>query len=320
MYEPSDIPSELLARYVAGEADVAERERVEQWADAAPENRRELDAMLTIWELGSEAPAGVDVDAAWTKVQARMEGEGAGGRVIALWRSNAVRWAAAAAVLVGLFLLARDFGVDEQEMVAAAQATTSFLDDSTAVVLSPNSRLESRMGSERHITLHGKAWFEVKRDENHPFVVDAGELRITVLGTGFDVAAYDTADQWTVRVRHGRVRVQAKDQVIELSANERASFDRRTGELKRGVPVTVEAWGDRIIQFQNAALGDVAAEIERIYHVRIELMNEAVGRCRLTASFEEEPIDQVLRVIGGTFGLRVSSVAADHFQLDGDGC
>jgi ferric-dicitrate binding protein FerR (iron transport regulator) len=84
--------------------------------------------------------------------------------------------------------------------------------------------------------------------------------------------------------------------------------------------VTVEAWGDRIVQFQNAALGDVVAELQRIYHVRVDLSNEALRRCRITATFEDEPIDQVLNVIAGTFGLRVTRPAADNYELEGDGC
>jgi transmembrane sensor len=180
--------------------------------------------------------------------------------------------------------------------------------------------MKAEMGRQRHITLAGKAWFEVARDESHPFVVEAGDLDVTVLGTGFEVSAYDTSGTWTVRVRHGRVRVEADTQRVELTAGERVVLDRATGRLTMGVPVTTETWGDRIVRFENAPMSEVAAELQRMFHVRVDLSTEALGRCRLTATFENEPIEQVLHVISGTFGLRVERPANDHYVLRGDGC
>lgn len=320
MEEPIDINSEQLARYVAGEADAPERALVERWAASADDNRRELDAMATIWAMSGEPAPAVDVDAAWDKVRARMEGGAERGRVIPLWRRAPVRWAAAAAVIIGLFGIARILSTAKQDLVAYAEPVTTRLEDSSEVVLSPGSRMEARMGRERSIALHGKAWFEVARDEQHPFVVRSGDLQVTVLGTGFEVSAYDTADSWTVRVRHGRVRVESGEERVELAAGERVRLDRASGSLVRGAPVTAEAWGDRILQFQGASMTDVVEVLQRVYHVRVELSSEALGRCRLTATFEDEPVDQVLRVISGTFGLNVSRPAADHFVLEGDGC
>jgi transmembrane sensor len=318
--EPIDINSEQLARYVAGEADAAERALIVRWAAATDANRRELDAMLAIWSMSGDPAPTVDVDAAWNKLRSRIEDGAVRGRVVPLWQRAAFRWAAAAAVVIGLFGITRVLSPREQDLVAYTEPLTSRLEDSSEVMLSPGSHLEARMGSERRIALQGKAWFEVAHDVQHPFVVRSGDLEVTVLGTGFEVSAYDTSTSWTVRVRHGRVRVTAGRERIELAAGERVRFDRKTGAFTRERPVTVEAWGDRIVQFQNAAISEVVVELQRIYHVRVDLSNEALAKCRLTATFEDEPIDQVLRVIAGTFGLRVTKPAPDNYLLEGDGC
>lgn len=320
MDEPIDISSEQLARYVAGEADAAERALVERWAASADANRRELDAMLAIWSMSGDPAPSVDVDAAWNKVRARMEAGAGRGRIIPLWQRTAFRWAAAAAVVIGLFGILRVLSPSEQDLVAYTEPVTSRLTDSSEVVLSPGSRLEARMGRERSIALNGKAWFEVARDTEHPFIVRSGDLEVTVLGTGFEVSAYDTSNMWTVRVRHGRVRVEAGGERVELVAGERVRLDRHPRAFTREGPVTVEAWGERIVQFQNAPMSEVVVELQRIYHVRVDLSNEALAKCRLTATFEGEPIDQVLRVIAGTFGLRVTKPAPDNYLLEGDGC
>lgn len=320
MDSPQQITSEQLARHVSGEADADERALVEHWAASDPANQRELDAFREIWRSSGGPLPEVDVDAAWNIVQRRISATGGRGRVIPLWGRTAVRWAAAAAVLIGLFIVARQFSPNGQEVMAYAQPVSAVLEDSTHVVVSPASRVEAHMGNERRIALQGRAWFEVARDTQRPFIVEAQDLRITVLGTGFEVSAYDTTQVWSVRVRHGRVRVEAGADQVELAAGERASFDRASGQLARSGPVTVEVWGDRIVQFDNAPLGEVAAELQRIYHVRVDLTNEALARCRLTATFDNEPIGQVLSVISSTFGLRVDQLAPDHYALDGDGC
>jgi transmembrane sensor len=318
--EPLDISSEQLARYVAGETDAGERSLVERWAASADANQRELDAMLAIWSMSGDPAPEVDVDAAWSKVRSRIEEGATRGRVIPLWQRPAFRWAAAAAVVIGFFGITRILAPHEQELVAFAEPVTSRLEDSSEVVLAPGSTIEARMGHERSIALQGKAWFEVARDAEHPFVVRSGDLEVTVLGTGFEVTAYDTSNVWSVRVRHGRVRAEAGEERVELTAGERVRFDRKARVFVRNGPVTVEAWGERIVQFQNAPMSEVVAELQRIYHVRVGLSSKALARCRLTATFEGEPIDQVLRVIAGTFGMRVTKPAPDNYLLEGDGC
>ena len=318
--DPKDpIGSDELARYVSGEADVQQRARVETWAAADPANRRELDALRSIWELSAEPSPEVDVDAAWLKVNDRIRDTNGKGRVIT-FRDRRGWWAAAAAVLIGLFFVGRSLTSASETLVAGLESATSVLEDSTRVMISPNSRLEVTMGRTRHIELSGKAWFEVARDEAHPFIVGSDGLKVTVLGTGFEVSAYDTAGTWSVRVRHGRVRVEVDTQRVELTAGQRIVLDRATGRLLAGAPVTTETWGDRIVRFENAPMSEVTAELQRMFHVRVDLANAAMARCRLTATFENEPIEQVLRVIAGTFGSAVEHPANDHYVLRGYGC
>jgi transmembrane sensor len=79
-------------------------------------------------------------------------------------------------------------------------------------------------------------------------------------------------------------------------------------------------FGDRIIQFQEAAMTEVVAQLQQLFPVRIELAKEALKRCRLTATFEDEPINYILRVIADTYGLTLTEVAPGYYVLDGEGC
>lgn len=323
MNEGPYIDSERLARYLSGDADAEERAVVERWAAGEPENSRELERMRALWDItASSANAlDVDVDAAWSRLSDRIAGADGRGRVVPLRRSNALRWLAAAAVITGLFFGVRYlFNTETQDLMATTDHVRSTLADSSSVILSPGSRLNARMKNERHIALSGEAYFEVKRDAKRPFVVETDDVTVSVLGTGFVVSAYDTSNSVLVRVRHGRVRVVAQGDSVVLEAGGYARYNRTAHILERLAAPPAEVWGDRIIQFDQAPMAEVVDQLQRIFKVQVELANPALANCKLTASFEDEPIDYILRVIADTYGFRLTEQAPAHYVLDGDGC
>ncbi|MEO8588025.1 MAG: FecR domain-containing protein, partial [Flavobacteriales bacterium] len=263
----------------------------------------------------------VDVDAAWSRLSDRIAGAEGRGRVVPLRRSNGLRWLAAAAVITGLFFGVRYlFNTETQKLMATTDHVRSTLADSSSVILSPGSRLNARMKNERHIALSGEAYFEVKRDAQRPFVVETEDVTVTVLGTGFVVSAYDTSNSVLVRVRHGKVRVVAEGDSVVLVAGGYARYNRAAHLLERLAAPPAEVWGDRIIQFEQAPMAEVVDQLQRIFKVQVDLANPALANCKLTASFEDEPIDYILRVIADTYGLRLTEQAPGHYVLDGDGC
>ena len=314
------MPSELLARYVAGEADASERDRVRRWAAEDPTHARELERFQQLWDWTEDPPAAFepDVDRAWQRVASRMAGSG-GGRVIPF--RTVTRWLAAAAMLTGLFFAVRFFLATPVERFAAADTHLPVeLADGSSVTLSPGSRLEVSLGKTRRTELDGSAYFEVEPDTERPFTVEADGVEVRVLGTAFTVDAADTSDLITVRVRHGRVRVSAANGALELTDGQGARVDRRTGEPVPQPMPTVDRWGDRILQFHDAPLARVVSTLQEVYPVRLRLSGPDVERCRLTATFDDEPVDLVLQVIADTFGLEIQVVEDGTYVLQGEGC
>lgn len=316
------IDSDLLARFIAGEADSAQRAAVEAWAAAAPENARELERMRSLWDLGADTQAvpEVNVEAAWSRLESRIaEAEGKG-RVVPLHRIRWQRWAAAAAVVVAVLVAARWIMQPAQERYAAiANPMKAVLADSSAIVLSPGTTIAARMGRQRSVTLKGEAYFAVRRDEARPFVIDAGDVRVTVLGTAFTVSAYDTADVVEVRVRNGRVRVEAGPDTLTLTAGQHARYRKSRHLLERTPAPPAEAWGWRILHFDRAPLDEVARQLERSYKVRLTFASASIARCTLTAEFDDEPIEVILGVIADTFSLTLTR-DGDRYVLNGEGC
>ncbi|MGV3637656.1 MAG: FecR domain-containing protein [Flavobacteriales bacterium] len=323
--EETHSTSEMLARYLSGEADAAERLAVEAWAAEHPDHAAELERMRAIWELSAEAiRSTVDVDQAWARLNARFAeaSPSTGGRVMPIRaQRQVVRWLAAAAVLTGLFLGVRSwFNQRPEEFMASNEHVRTVLQDNSSVVLSPGSRVNVRMRDERHIDLNGEAYFEVQRDEERPFVVEAGEVTVTVLGTAFEVSAFDTSSSVLVRVRHGRVRVVADGDSVVLNAGGYARFNKTAHLLERLAAPPAELFGDRIIQFNEAPMTAVVEQLQNIFQVKVELANEDLKACTLTATFEDEPVDYILRVIADTYRLTLTQGAPGTYVLDGKGC
>ena len=348
--DQNSIDSNLLARYVAGEANALQRAQVEAWVRMDAENAQELDRWQRIWSysvagfeaqaaeerawaqgaeaerrawaLGAEAEAQARrmEDLAWARVQGRIaEAEGQG-RVIPLNRVRWQRWAAAAAIVGGVLLATRWFIQPRTEHYASAGGTLEArLKDSSSVTLSPASSIEARMGRRRSISLKGEAYFEVRRDEARPFVIAAGDVQVTVLGTAFTVSAYDTADIVEVRVRSGRVHVEAGMDTLTLSAGQHARYRKSRHMLERAPAPPAEVWGWRIIHFDRAPLDEVARQLERIYKVDVVFTNPRLSRCTLTAEFDDEPIEAILGVIADTFSLTLTR-NGNSYALDGEGC
>ena len=317
--EGTSISSELLARYLAGEADASERKAVEVWAAADPLHAEELRQFQQVWDLSAEA-IDVDVDSAWNRVQHRITADGTG-RVIPFRAQKVWRWVAAAAVIAGLFVGVRSLFVQHpDQLMASNEYVRTVLQDSSSIVLSPGSRADVRMKDTRNVELSGEAYFEVKRDEERPFVVQTTDVLVTVLGTAFEVSAFDTSSSVLVRVRHGRVRVEVDGDSVILEAGGFARYNRTAHVLERLAAPPAEVFGERIIQFQEANMIAVVEQLQKLFPVRIELANEELRNCRLTATFEDEPIDYILRVIADTYGLKLTEVTPGTYVLDGPGC
>lgn len=358
MNDPTHIPSDLLASYVAGEADAWQRGQVEAWAGESRANAAELERMQRIWSItadagwsafdaewrawaegsaalvkakeaeqrawdlgaAAEARARQIEDRGWDRVQQRIAEEEGRGRVVPMRGVRWQRWLAAAAMVAGVLFAGRWIMQPKTEHYAAAKDHEEVqLADGSATVLSPGATLEARMGRERSIKLKGEAYFAVQRDEARPFVVDAGDLEVTVLGTAFTVAAFDTADLIEVRVRSGRVRVLAGADSLVLSAGEHARYSKSRHMLERAPTSPAEVWGWRILHFDSAPLDMVVGQLERIYKVRVNLKHSGLARCKLTAEFDDEPIEAILGVIADTFGLQLIR-EGNYYTLDGEGC
>jgi transmembrane sensor len=187
------------------------------------------------------------------------------------------------------------------------------LPDGTRVILAPASRIAvspSFGTTSREVTIHGMAWLAVRHDAAAPFTVRAGDAIVRDVGTAFTVRTGDGApDAVSVTVNEGSVELRgtsANAPAITLAAGDRGQLAAGQVTAQRGVASDADvAWTRGRLVFRDARLDVVRADLRRWYGIDLQIADPSLAGRRLTATFEDEPIDRVLQVIALALGARV---------------
>lgn len=202
------------------------------------------------------------------------------------------------------------------------------LPDGSTVLLNAGSKLdfpESFEGkASREVILTGEAYFDIRHDDNKPFIVHTGTLKTTVLGTAFNIKAYPSEKSITVTVTRGKVKVSDELKVIGvITPNQQITFDKVQQQAERQ---TVDsrntiAWADKDIFFDDSTLEEVAIQLAERFKVAIRFRDEQLKGCRFTATFVRgEDLEQILNVICEFNGARYYKDDAGNIEIAGEGC
>lgn len=126
-------------------------------------------------------------------------------------------------------------------------------------------------GKERAVELSGEAYFEVAQAKDQPFKVKVGGMTVDVLGTHFDVMAYDDEESFRTTLLSGVVRVSGSDASKVLRPGEEASLslDGREITVAEADTDQVVAWKNGLFQFESAGLKEVMRQVARWYDVDV---------------------------------------------------
>jgi transmembrane sensor len=188
-------------------------------------------------------------------------------------------------------------------------ARVSFnLPDGTTGMLNSGSHLSYSLPfiGNRHIKLDGEAWFEVNRDEKHPFEISAGNSTVKVLGTSFNMSAYPAENYVEVVLQKGKMEFQDNKggKMVTLLPSERLVF--QNGNISKSVtdPVKYYAWAEGKLVFRGDPMAEVARRIERWYNVKVELADQELEKYSFRATFEDDKLEDVLRFLSMTSPIK----------------
>jgi ferric-dicitrate binding protein FerR (iron transport regulator) len=181
-----------------------------------------------------------------------------------------------------------------------------FLPDSTRGWLNSGSKLKypTVFSKKRTVELTGEAWFDVKHHAASEFVVSVCDMDVKVLGTQFNVSAYSGDDFTNVTLEEGKVEINGKTGVFNqvLTPNEKISFNKevKAVTLSKVDATRFSAWKEGYLVIDNEPLGDVINRLERWYNVDINIQDETLKKYRFKATFKDEPLEEVLKLMAKT--------------------
>lgn len=299
--KPYEIVEREAARWVS-------RAEAPEWSSA---DERALQAWLT--QDIAHRVAWLRLKSVWRRAD-RLAVLRPGAAGMAPRRSRHRRWAiaagfVAAALLAGLPWIESDAGystgVGGHESVALADGSRLELNTSTRL------RAQVEPGRREVWLLRGEAYFDVKPDPVHPFVIHAGDHRIVVLGTRFSVRR--ERGRFEVAVLEGRVRVEpvnpvpGKPPVIvgggDILYGKPAGTvvaSHATDRVRRAL-----SWRHGTLEFDQSTLQDAAEQFNRYNRKQLVLADDATARMRIGGSFDANGVEAFSRLLGQAFNLKV---------------
>lgn len=202
----------------------------------------------------------------------------------------------------------QDIGKENTVIIPRGGKYELQLADGTKVWLNSETKLTYPVSfntQERIVKLEGEAYFDVTSDVNRPFRVISPEQTVTVLGTSFNVQAYQETNKTITTLVEGKVAVNIKNSELEttLSPNMQSTFSRINHELNTKVVDTdlYTGWKDGLFIFEDARLEDMLMTLSRWYDMELFYQNEAQKDLKFTGEMKRhDGLKKILKLIEKT--------------------
>lgn len=349
----------LLAKLLAGEATPPEQKELESAFREDPSLEETWNTLKVLKEL---PPAGLSAE----EEQKMLE---RGLRRLDFSRENeqpaafpttrrlpAYRWMVAAAIVFVLavagFLLysggSNKKTIPSTAPIAAKELVSKYgsrsyieLPDGSGLWLNAGSKVQYAAAfadGKRELTLSGEAYFDVKHDPAHPFIIHTGRLDVRVLGTTFNIKAYPGDSLTETTLIKGKVEVDfagdthsaiilkpSEKLIVSTSTIQSASPSTSPAAAEKAQPEptvrpvvpdptdgTIEetSWVENKLVFRKEPFAQLTLKLERWYNVKIQFDNEKYKMDELTGTFKDQHIDEVMHALQLTSDF--------HYRISGD--
>lgn len=278
----TDIDS-IIQIYLHGKSSEEENKQLFRWIQESPENKRRFFADKDIWDsyalLTNQKSYNPNAELELMLKSIEATPSKPAFRLIRI-----VQIAALLLVTFGLGWASQFISLDglgnakavtmKEIIVHKGQINQVFLADGTRIWVNSETQLtvpDVFTDEERVVQLNGEAYFEVAKDSKRPFRVKLNGQQIEVLGTSFNVKAYNNSDEIETTLETGSIQLKTGNQITMLTPGEQCIYDRSLNKLiiSKVDPYSFSAWKDGRFEFQNEELLEVFKIVERWYDVEI---------------------------------------------------
>lgn len=290
------------------------------WLEKDPENLQKWESYLMLWQnsakLASQIPT-PNRERIWSGIE----------KEITATKSSTIprffNYAAAAAVIfmisISIWLVNSS---KEQHYVANNGPLEIWLADSSRVVLKDGAELKvskDYLVEERTVFLEGDAFFEVRKNEDKPFLVQTEAHFVKVLGTSFMVRSVKP-DEVTVSVISGKVEfgvplgqssILANDMSLTISGDQFLELEKSSNDL---------AWWTGEMKYDNAQLSQFVADMQYNFGIEVIVASISLTDCGFSAKFEGLTPKEMVEAVALIFGGELQQISQSSFIMNGGNC
>lgn len=312
-----------FVKFLKGHSTDEESQVIQAWIEQSLENEQEFEKLKSIWTSYEDRSDNFqpDLGEAWDKIEQRVNSESK--FTISPWL-----YRIAAMLVLGFGItylmidgndetLANVSNVEAIEVIAQNEMREVNLPDGSIVSLNKGASISYDSdfgGKDRRVQLQGEAFFDIQRDESKPFIISTQSTTTEVLGTSFSVNP--TNESVIVTVVSGRVSFEGSDNGVILTKGEKGNYSALTNSVSESVndDPNFLSWKTKQLLFEDAPFATVARDLER--HYGIEFVTENSSVRRLTASFDDQTLEEVIEVISATLDIAIEqNVEGKHIIL-----
>jgi len=306
--------NDILAKHFSStELSVEEKTKLNNWKI---DNLAEFESLAKSWQTVPKFEyKEFDTQTAWQKIDHKIvKKELKTTKVFSI--KPFLKYAVAASIIlivtIGGFNL---FGNSATNGYVAFENNTNtvktlHLEDGSVIYLGGQTTIEyqNEFASHRNIKLNGEAFFEVHRDEQHPFIITTTYGEIEVLGTSFNI---NTQNKNTVvSVKTGRVELRNDLETIILIKNESAISNGKVITPKTTVNANYLSWKTGELIFKNTPIAEVINSLNSFYHTNITIEKSVNPNQNFTGQFNNQKLDVILEAL--TLSCNLNYIKTDN--------
>jgi ferric-dicitrate binding protein FerR (iron transport regulator) len=315
-------PYPLIAKYLATQSTPQEDVELLAWRNALPENEKLFAELSTEWELAnkdlSEKNIIPDREKVWNKIQQRIRP-----LVITYPKAFVIRVASIAATIALVLGLSVSYlfidkiseipTLTSTFIAPVGQKSQLVLTDGTKVWLNSGSTLSytNKFGEkDRAVRLKGEAFFDVTKNKDLKFIVNAGKVNVVVHGTAFNVKSYPADENIAVSLLRGKVDVVSSENsksIALLAPGQRVVVGKQklTSKIEKCDADIDGIWRLEKLKFEGATIAEIAEKLGKWYGLNIEVKNADKFQ-KYWFTVKSESVQDILKSMNGLHPIKYS--------------
>ena len=261
----------------------------------------------------------INVDKAWNNVYSRLNENGLktnnGPARISFMRSTFMRVAVVALIILSLgttvVYLNNTGSFSKKITVATGNEQKNLLvalPDGSRIFLNRNTEFSYRANLGKHrrdVRLTGEAFFDISADASKPFIIDAGNAKVKVVGTSFNVITENSESAVEVYVKTGKVMLSdnSGSQSMVLDTGFVGTMDSKISGKTLNRNPNYLAWNTGLLVYNGQKLDVVFNDLKRVYNMDIVADDPGILENTWTSPIDNQPQDTIIRLICASFNL-----------------